>query len=87
MLTCYKMIGIDFPIRGFLLFWQLPLDDKMKYFEIEPTIEKLKEIKDKDARKNALFELLTFLGSNPIEKVDAAFKEKNDLSMLDYLSL
>ena len=34
MSHCYGSIGVDFPERGFLLFWQLPLDDKMRYFEI-----------------------------------------------------
>jgi phosphoglucomutase len=34
----YKVIGIDFPERGFLLFWQLPAQDKIKYFEIEDNI-------------------------------------------------
>jgi phosphoglucomutase len=47
MKACYKIIGVDFPDRGFLLFWQLPLPIKMKYFEIEPEIIKLKEIGDR----------------------------------------
>jgi phosphoglucomutase/phosphomannomutase len=35
MLYCYRLLGVDFPERGFLLFWQLPLNDKLRYFESE----------------------------------------------------
>ncbi len=87
MLTCYEIIGIDFPERGFLLFWQLPLNDKLKYFEIEPEIEKLKNIQDKKIREDELLKLTSFLGSNPIEKIDEAFKEKYKSSVLEYLNL
>lgn len=80
MRTCYQTIGVDFPERGFLLFWQLPLDDKLKYFEIEPRIEKVKSIEE-------LWQLLAFLGSNPIAKIDLAFKAKYGASVLDYLHL
>jgi phosphoglucomutase/phosphomannomutase len=41
MQYCYKFLGVDFPDRGFLLFWQLPLDAKLKYFEIEDKITRL----------------------------------------------
>ena len=42
MQYCYQLLDVDFPERGFLLFWQLPLDDKLKYFEIEDDITRLK---------------------------------------------
>ncbi len=87
MLTCYKIIGVDFPDRGFLLFWQLPLDDKMKYFEIEPKIELLKKVEDKREREAELFKLISFLGSNPVEKMDDAFKAKYSVSVRDYLGI
>lgn len=87
MLTCYQIIGVDFPERGFLLFWKLPLEDKLKYFEIEPKIEQLVNIKDKSIRQKKLFEMIAFLGSNPIEKIDAAFIAKNNQPILDYLEL
>ena len=87
MLTCYKIIGVDFPERGFLLFWQLPLNDKLTYFKIEPEIEKLKNISNKDAREKELSDLLSFLGSDPIEKIDGAFKAKYKVSVLEYLDL
>lgn len=83
----YKIIGIDFPERGFLLFWQLPAQDKMKYFEVEPEIEKLKSIENADERKEKLEELLRFLGSNPIQKVNKAFKEKYKQGILKFLDL
>lgn len=87
MLACYKIIGVDFPERGFLLFWQLPLDDKMKYFEVEPEIEKLKDVQDKNARKEEFLKLVSFLGSNPVEKIDKAFVAKYNASVLEYLGI
>jgi len=78
---------VDFPDRGFLLLWQLPLDDKLKYSEIEDEITRLKRIADKSERKEKLFKHLRFLGANPIEKVDKAFKEKYKKGILEYLSL
>ncbi len=87
MKSCYKIIDIDFPDRGFLLFWQLPLQTKMKYFEIEPEIIKLKEIESRDERQQKLDELLKFLGSNPVQKVNDAFKAEYKEDLIDYLEL
>jgi phosphoglucomutase/phosphomannomutase len=87
MQYCYKLLDVDFPDRGFLLFWQLPLDDKLKYFEIEEDIIHLKAVSDKDERKEQLFKLLRFLGANPIEKVNRAFEDKYKSGILDYLNL
>jgi len=87
MQHCYKILDVDFPRRGFLLFWQLPLNEKLKYFEIEGNITALKEIQDKKEKKENLFKLLEFLGANPVEKVDKAFIDKYKVGMLDYLSL
>lgn len=87
MLHCYKILGIDFPERGFLLFWQIPMKDKLKYFEIEPEIEKLKELESKEEKIKKLNNLLEFLGSDPIQKVDAAFKEKFGKGINEYLQL
>ena len=83
----YQLIGIDFPERGFLLFWQIPVMDKLRYFKIEPEIEKLKKISDKKTRMEKLYNLLSFLGNNPIEKVDKAFIAKNRSGMLEFLDL
>ncbi len=87
MQYCYRLLGVDFPDRGFLLFWQLPLDDKLKYFEIEDEIATLKNTADIAARKNELEKLLSFLGANPVEKVDHAFREKYGAGVLAYLDL
>jgi phosphomannomutase len=87
MQYCYRLLEVDFPDRGFLLFWQLPLDDKLKYFEIEAKIVNLKNISDVLTRKNELDELLSFLGANPVEKVDKAFRDKYDVGILEYLEL
>lgn len=87
MLHCFKVIGIDFPERGFLLFWQLALKDKLKYFEIEPDIEKLKEVGDITERKEKLNSILEFLGSNATQKINKAFAEKNKMTVEEYLSL
>jgi phosphoglucomutase len=83
----YKILGIDFPDRGFLLFWQLPLMDKLKYFEIEDEIVRLKEVSDTSKRKAQLLELLVFLGADPIEKVDDAFKGKYQVGIMEFLEL
>jgi phosphoglucomutase/phosphomannomutase len=87
MQYCYQLLDVDFPDRGFLLFWQLPLNDKLKYFEIEEEITRLKSVSDDNERKEKLFALLEFLGANPIEKVNKAFKEKYNSGILEYLEL
>jgi phosphoglucomutase/phosphomannomutase len=87
MQYCYKLLEVDFPDRGFLLFWQLPLADKLKYFEIEEDIIKLKNISATDNRKKELDQLLQFLGANPIEKIDTAFREKYGQGVKRYLEL
>ena len=87
MKYCYKLLDVDFPERGFLLFWQLPLDDKLKYFDIEEDIVGLKKIRDTKIRKAELEQLLSFLGANPVEKIDKAFKKKYGAGILDYLDL
>ena len=87
MQYCYKILDVDFPERGFLLFWQLPLDIKLKYFEIEDDIVSLKNISDKDERKEKLEKLLVFLGANPIEKVNNAFSKKYSMGIRKYLDL
>lgn len=86
MLVCYKAIGVDFPERGFLLFWQLPLKTKMQYFEIEADIAALKELPQAE-RQTKLDNMLKFLGSDPIQKVDKAFQAQYGQSLLEYLEL
>ena len=87
MLYCYRLLGVDFPERGFLLFWQLPLNDKLRYFEIEEEIVHLKNIGDHETRKKELYKLLEFLGADPIAKVNDAFKEEYKKSINEYLDL
>ncbi|MEJ2282991.1 MAG: phospho-sugar mutase, partial [Desulfobacterales bacterium] len=87
MQYCYRLLDVDFPDRGFLLFWQLPLVDKLKYFEIEDDIANLKGIADSGARKAELENRLKFLGANPIEKIDNAFKARFDSGIEAYLDL
>ena len=87
MKTCYKIINIDFPDRGFLLFWQLPLDLKMKYFDIEDKVESLKDVSNVESKNQQLNDLLSFLGSNPIEKVDNAFNAKYGKFIKEYIGL
>jgi phosphoglucomutase/phosphomannomutase len=87
MQYCYRLLDVDFPDRGFLLFWQLPLNDKLKYFEIEEDIALLKNVSDDGERKENLFNLLEFLGANPIQKIDEAFKDKYQAGILKYLEL
>lgn len=87
MKTGYSLIEVDFPDRGFLLFWQLPLDDKLKYFKIEPEIEALHTESDASSRAEQLYSLLGFLGSDPLEKVNKAFQAKHSQTIEEYLSL
>ena len=87
MQYCYRLLDVDFPERGFLLFWQLPLVDKLKYFEIEEDIGSLKNISDAGDRKRELDKLLNFLGANPIQKINKAFEEKYKTGVLEYLDL
>jgi phosphoglucomutase/phosphomannomutase len=86
MTYCYRLLGVNFPKRGFKLFNQIPLLDKLKYFEVEEEICKLKNINKKERRKQ-LEKILKFLGSNPVEKVNLAFKEKYKVSLEEYLKL
>jgi phosphoglucomutase/phosphomannomutase len=87
MRYCYGLIGVDFPERGFLLFWQLPLKDKLRYFEIEDEIARLKDIPERVPRTEKLNSLLQFLGANPIQKIDNAFKARFGAGIRDYLEL
>jgi phosphoglucomutase/phosphomannomutase len=87
MAYCYRILGVDFPERGFLLFWQLPLDDKMKYFEVEEKIAGLKTVSDAAGRKRQLENLLNFLGANPVQKVDRAFAARYGSGITAYLDL
>ena len=87
MQYCYRLLDVDFPDRGFLLFWQLPLVDKLKYFDIEDEIVNLKHIPDADDRKAELDKLLNFLGANPIQKIDKAFEARFDMGIEKYLNL
>lgn len=83
----YKLIGVDFPDRGFLLFWQLPLQDKLHYFEIEDQIAALKDEADSNERQAKLDDILAFLGSDPIMKIDQAFQAKYNQPIAQYLNL
>jgi sulfur carrier protein ThiS len=59
----------------------------MHYFEIEPQIEALVNETERNVRDQKLNELLEFLGSNPIEKVDKAFIAKNGKGIREFLNL
>jgi phosphoglucomutase/phosphomannomutase len=87
MRYCYGLIGVDFPERGFLLFWQLPLKDKLRYFEIEDEIVRLQGIPERGTRAEKLASLLQFLGANPIQKVDPAFKARFGKGIQDHLDI
>lgn len=84
---CYRLIGVDFPERGFLLFWQLPLKDKLKYFEVEDELAKLKEVPDRAERTRRMEGLLGFLGANPVQKVDKAFAARFGAGIAQFLDL
>ena len=86
MKYCYKILDVDFPDRGFLLFWQLPLDIKLHYFAMEDSIAEIAHL-PKDERREKLLTELAFLGSDPIEKVDKAFEAKYHKGLSDYLEI
>jgi phosphoglucomutase/phosphomannomutase len=87
MYHCYELLGVEFPERGFLVFWQLPLTDKLKYFDIEDQIAGLRTIPDLKERQIQLDIMLAFLGANPVEKIDEAFKAKYKVGISEYLGL
>ncbi len=87
MRYCYKILNIEFPDRGFLLFWQLPLNSKLKYFEIEDKIAALKNINDKKEKRKKLNQMLKFLGANPVKKVDNTFCAKFGTKIYKYLNI
>ncbi|MDJ0805185.1 MAG: phospho-sugar mutase [Desulfobacterales bacterium] len=87
MQYCYGILGVDFPERGFLLFWQLPLDTKLTYFEIEEDIAALKTVDDPAERRKALDDRLQFLGANPVQKIDPAFEARYGKGVMEYLGL
>jgi phosphoglucomutase/phosphomannomutase len=87
MQYCYRILGVDFPERGFLLFWQLPLTDKLRYFQIEEDIADLKRLESREDRQHHLDEVLKFLGANPVEKIDAAFNARYGTGIRRYLGL
>ena len=72
---------------SFLLFWQLPLTDKLKYFEIEDEIAALSSIDDPTERGDKLNSLLAFLGANPVQKINRAFADRYGSGVLTYLDL
>ena len=87
MTYCYGLIGVDFPERGFLLFWQLPLKDKLRYFEVEDEIAALADIPEPGRRAQELSARLAFLGANPVQKVDRAFAARFGQGVRAYLDL
>lgn len=87
MAYCYNILGVDFPERGFLLFWQLPLDDKLTYFEIEEQIAALKDVPEVNERRQRLDDLLAFLGANPVQKVDRAFTARYGKGIMAFNAL
>lgn len=87
MRYCYGIIGVNFPERGFLLFWQLPLEAKLRYFEIEDSLAALQSLPDKAERQKRMDDVLKFLGSGAVAKVNDAFKARFGKNLPDFLEL
>lgn len=87
MRHCYGIIDVDFPERGFLLFWQLPLETKLRYFTIEDSLSALQGLPDKTERRQRMDKMLKFLGSGAEAKVNDAFKARFGKDLMDYLEL
>ncbi len=58
---CLQLVDINFPERGFALFWQLPVETKLRYFDAEKEIEALIGIEEKNIREKRLKTILSFL--------------------------
>ncbi len=84
---CYKVLGVEFPERGYLLFSQLPLDDKLRYFTVEDEVAALKEKEPLATRESRLRELLAFLGADPVQKMDRAFTARFGQGVRAYLGI
>ncbi len=85
--TWCRIVGVELPDRAFLLFWQVPLEDKMEYFKIEPRIEALRDEPDTAMRQKKLAEILVFLGPGASGKINKAFAAKYGATVEEYLSL
>jgi transcription antitermination factor NusA-like protein len=59
----------------------------MKYFEVESKIVELKNIANQEERRTKFFELISFLGADPVGKMDEAFKAQYQVSVLKYLDI
>ena len=63
------------------------MEDKLAYFEVEADVAALKNIADASQRRAALDGILSFLGANPIKKVDRAFAARYGNGIEAYLGL
>jgi len=83
----YSIIDIDFPERGFLLFWQMPAQDKMRYFDIEEEIANLKNEDSSESKQQKLDTLINPFGANPIQKIEKAFFARYKNGIKEYIWL
>lgn len=87
---CYPIIGIELDERSLVLNPLLPVDIKIKYFEIEKEIIELKSqvesgtMKKCEAKKY-LCEMLSIFGADPVEKITKAFEMKTGVSLNEFL--
>lgn len=85
----YDCVGINMPERGFRLSTLLPVEIKLKYFEVEKELLKLEnqlqanKIKEAEVKKQ-VDELLSIFGQDPVEKISDAFREKTGMSLQIY---
>jgi phosphoglucomutase/phosphomannomutase len=87
----YDCVGINMPERGFRLSPLLPVEVKLKYFDVEEELLKLEnqlranEITGGGVKKR-VDELLTIFGQDPIEKISGAFREKTGMSLRNFFN-
>ncbi|MFH1849817.1 MAG: phospho-sugar mutase [archaeon] len=87
---CYQIIGVSMSSRSFRLNWLLPVETKMRYFEVEKRIIRLKSLVTSGKMSKAdagteIEQLLRVFGPDPIDKITKAFEEKTGSSLKRFL--
>ena len=88
--SAYAAVGIEMPPRGLKLSNLLPVETKLKYFDVERELLSLEgQAKNKtltpEAVNKRVDELLAVFGKDPVEKISAAFQEQAGVPLKSFL--
>lgn len=83
---CLDIIGIKMPERYLWVYFQVPVESKMRYFEIEDQLADLTSLPVSE-RRDAVLKLLKFLWSDPLLKVNKAFQMRFGKTVEAYLEI